>query len=135
MHLREVYRRFPADQVHVTTPAEFRRGTSEAIRAVFAAAGVDPDFEIDVMRRHNTRAMARSLVLAKIADPTSRLSPLIRKVVPAGPRRRIARSVRLFNRRPAEVTPMSSAARRELDERFAAMKVEVEEMVGRQLDW
>jgi hypothetical protein len=64
--LRRYYDRFPAAQIHVMLYDNFVKEQRSALRELLTFLEVDPDFPIDVSRRHNAAGTPRSKILNRI---------------------------------------------------------------------
>lgn len=143
-HLRYYQSLFPRENIHVMLYEEVTRQPQEEFKKIFAFLGVDTDFlppslgtvvnDRGKKRYHSLylQALVNKLTLVyKKTAPHPLLAPLgIRALL-----RKLERTNKRHTRVPFDKPPMDPAVRRRLNAFFADEIRELEELVGKKLDF
>jgi hypothetical protein len=102
-HLARYRACFPAQQLQIFRYEDYVAAPLNVLRTLFSFLDVDPEFPVDMSRRHNVTLQPR---FPRLRRASASLRPLLRRVLPARAVQALSSATR---RRPRAITPAERA--------------------------
>jgi hypothetical protein len=133
--LKNLYAKFPADQVKVVFQEELKN-PGQVMRELFIFSNVDADFKVADFSKRNTAATSRFPLITKALKGNKTWKRILKKLFPGNSARRLKANFNSALSREINIPPMNNSTREKLTAHFRDEILELQKMTGRDLkDW
>ncbi len=132
-HLRSIYALFPREQVQVHLFDDFVRDPKSVCTELWNWLGLDLGTLPDFTRKHNSSALPRSRIVAKLLSQDNPMRRAAKKLMPRHLGRRLRIKLRRLNERDFSPPPIEPELKARLREHFRPYNDELAELLERDL--
>lgn len=132
-HLKKIYQIFPGEQVQVLLTEDMKADAHGVCNQIFAKAGLPALDRMDVERKHNAVANARSPFFAQLLSRRSFFKTAARRLLPDTVTDQVKSKIRRFNEEEFTHPPLSLDTFNRLTRYFQPYNQELGTLLGRDL--